>query len=305
MRIAMLQGLGGAALLVGIYLSWRQVHLSRQGQITERFTRAVSQLGEATADVRLGGVYALERIALDSKPDRPTVQEVICAYVRLHAPTHHDLNESAPDQEHSAPAGARLRVRAADVQAALTVLGRFPQDSHEKHLERIDARGADLFGARLAGADLHYADLSDSILVNADLRGADLTGAMMQDAALINANFYQADLRTASLQRARLDYANVRAGDLSGADLRDARLTGTHLEQADLRGANLSTVDLSKTFLKGAVADETTRWPAQFDPETAGVLSGTDLPPIRPQRYSEIGEQQAWRLSSNRPLNQK
>jgi hypothetical protein len=69
-RTTLLQGLGGAALLVGAYVTYRQLQTSREGQITERFTRAIDQLGSEHLDVRLGGLYALERIARDSPADR-------------------------------------------------------------------------------------------------------------------------------------------------------------------------------------------------------------------------------------------
>src|SRR4051794_32743669 len=61
--------------------------LDQARQITERFTRAIDQLGESEKlDVRLGGIYALERIARDSADDHPQVIEVLTAYVREHAP---------------------------------------------------------------------------------------------------------------------------------------------------------------------------------------------------------------------------
>jgi hypothetical protein len=41
--------------------------------VTERFTRAVDQLGHESLDVRLGGIYALERITRDSERDRSTM----------------------------------------------------------------------------------------------------------------------------------------------------------------------------------------------------------------------------------------
>jgi uncharacterized protein YjbI with pentapeptide repeats len=68
-------------LLVGAYVTYQQLANSREqlreqithnreqlqiaqrGHITERFTRAIDQLGHAQLDVRLGGIYALERIA--------------------------------------------------------------------------------------------------------------------------------------------------------------------------------------------------------------------------------------------------
>src|SRR5215204_622336 len=77
---------GGAALLFGLYFTWRRVEISQRTldtqrqmletqqdqQITERFTRAIEQLGatddkegEPKLEMRLGGIYALERIAKD------------------------------------------------------------------------------------------------------------------------------------------------------------------------------------------------------------------------------------------------
>src|SRR5829696_6253474 len=63
-RTTLLQGLGGAFLLMGAFFTYRQVHTAREGQITERYSRAIDQLGRVEQlDVRLGGIYALERIA--------------------------------------------------------------------------------------------------------------------------------------------------------------------------------------------------------------------------------------------------
>src|SRR5205823_3729030 len=45
-----------------------QQDLTRQGQIADRFTKAIEQLGsQNNLDVRLGGIYALEQIARDSR----------------------------------------------------------------------------------------------------------------------------------------------------------------------------------------------------------------------------------------------
>jgi hypothetical protein len=59
--LAVAQILGGTALLSGLYFTWRTLQVNREGQITERFTRAIEQLGAIHADnsknleLRLGG----------------------------------------------------------------------------------------------------------------------------------------------------------------------------------------------------------------------------------------------------------
>jgi hypothetical protein len=51
-------------------ISSRELSVAQEGQITDRYTKAVENLGEDAIDVRLGGVYALQRIMEDS-PTRP------------------------------------------------------------------------------------------------------------------------------------------------------------------------------------------------------------------------------------------
>ncbi|UQT61278.1 hypothetical protein M4V62_42875 [Streptomyces durmitorensis] len=76
-RTTLLQGLAGVALLVGAFFTWRQLQVTRYGQLSERFTAAVEQLGNPSVEVRIGAVFALERVAVDSRDDRGTVAEVL------------------------------------------------------------------------------------------------------------------------------------------------------------------------------------------------------------------------------------
>src|SRR5688572_29554652 len=58
---------GGAFFLLTAYFTWRTVRVSEEGQVTERFTKAIEQLGDdENLAKRLGGIYALERISRDS-----------------------------------------------------------------------------------------------------------------------------------------------------------------------------------------------------------------------------------------------
>ena len=66
-------------------LSQRTFELTEQGQVTDRYTKAITQLGDEKLDVRIGGIYALERVARDSERDHPTVMEVLAAFIREHS----------------------------------------------------------------------------------------------------------------------------------------------------------------------------------------------------------------------------
>ena len=52
-------------------------------RITELYAKAVEQLGSDKAPVRLGGLYALERLAQNTPSQRLTVVNVLCAYLRM------------------------------------------------------------------------------------------------------------------------------------------------------------------------------------------------------------------------------
>lgn len=197
-------------------LSRRTFALTEQGQVTDRYTKAIEQLGSDKLDVCIGGIYALERVARDSAKDQPTVMEVLTAFIR-----DHSLEPWPPPDS-----GGRAQARSTrpDVQAAVTVIGR--RISGDDRV-RIDLTGANLTGARLTRAVLEGADLTGANLAGADLFGALLTGAFLPRAVLTGA-----DLRAADLT-----YATLTNADLTGAILSD-ELSGTHLSHADLTGAN-------------------------------------------------------------------
>ena len=66
-------------------LSRRTFELAEQGQVTDRYTRAIEQLGSDKLGVRVGGIYALERIARHCVRDHPAVMEVLAVFIREHS----------------------------------------------------------------------------------------------------------------------------------------------------------------------------------------------------------------------------
>jgi hypothetical protein len=239
-RTALVAGLAGLAALGSLVMATRTHRLTQEGQITERYTKAIEQLGSDKLDVRLGGIYALERIAKDSERDHPTVVEVLSAFVREHSdPAHTDSQPSMAEvlsaflQGDSQPADEQPDDKpklkpTTDVRAAITVLGRLPS--------RLDVPRADLTRVDFAGAALYRANLSSFGLSEADLRGA----------GLMEANLRQADLL----------WADLKGANLQGANLQGAVLQGANLEGANLRTANLQRVDL--TTVRGLTREQMT-----------------------------------------------
>lgn len=56
---------------------------SAERRVTELYTKAVEQLGSEKAPVRLGGMYALERLAQNVSDQRQTIVNVLCSYLRM------------------------------------------------------------------------------------------------------------------------------------------------------------------------------------------------------------------------------
>jgi uncharacterized protein YjbI with pentapeptide repeats len=280
-RTTLLQGLGALVVLTGagigagvtlrqVRASHDQLKLSEQGQFTDRYTKAIDQLDDKKAlTVRLGGLYALERIARDSRDDRATIAEVLCAYVRTaprpEPPARRVKDRYAELMTAAAPAvtpaadPASLTVRAPDVQVAAAILGRWRKRLGEPP-PVLDLHNADLQGASLEGAELHKAilygaKLQDAYLVDAQLQDANLDGAQLQDANLDRAQLRGVILVRAQLQGALLNGAELQDASLGDADLQGARLVGAKLQKATLYGAQLQDASLNGADLQGARLD--------------------------------------------------
>jgi hypothetical protein len=204
-RVTIAQILGGTVLLTGLYFTWQNLRVSEEGQITERFTRAIGQLGDDKLQIRLGGIYALERIARDSPRDlRTPIIVILAAYVRERDPwpevgktpevgnvPFHKWPEGNVMYSCVRPAGSavqNLYERAPDIQAIMTIIGRRSKQEEDQRfdLSSTDLRGADLNFANLSYLDLSRSNLEGACLESASLEFTDLTGANLRFAMLGN-----------------------------------------------------------------------------------------------------------------------
>jgi Pentapeptide repeats (8 copies) len=181
----------------------QQFELVRSTQIMDRFTKAIDQLGNGSTAIRIGGIFALELLARDSPDDRRNVAFTLATFIREAQPTVAALHGYVP----------MLKIRAPDVQVAMTVLGRSPLcDERLKpgNDDLLDLSRTDLRRASLSGAHLERINFWASRLDGANLRGAYLQGAVLSEANLGRFNPESAKYQ-------------------SGADLSDANLTGAQL----------------------------------------------------------------------------
>ena len=205
----------GALVFTGLSLQQTryQNQLAESGQITDRLNAAVTNLGSDSLAIRLGGIYALQRIMQDSPRDQPAVVQLLATFIR----------ESTPVAKHPYPFPTKVTQHPrADIQAALFVLGsRNPSEDGTAvvNLEYADLRGAELRGANFQGANLALADMTSADIGGANLSHADLDETGLQDTYLVGTN---------------MSYANLVDADLTGAVIsRSTRFANAELSIAD------------------------------------------------------------------------
>ncbi len=220
--------------LTRVWINDRTIKAAEQGLITDRINSAVTGLGvektvkqtaqdgtttentDANIEVRLGAVYALERLSQDSDRDHIQIMEILCAYIRTNAPWDKDTDVPWDPKTPGPIKGPR-----ADIQAALTVIGRRWPDKIA--LERD--KGFVL-----------------------DLRDADLRGADLQDGDFEQAWFYHSNFQLAVLSRTNLKGADLDEANLSRAYLNKTRFDAkTDLEDTTFDKARVFNTDFSKT----------------------------------------------------------
>jgi hypothetical protein len=124
----LVQVIGGAILSITAYVGYcnfkigeenlkigrKNLKVTEEKQVTERFSKAIEHLGNNKAiEIRLGGIYTLGQIAIDS-PNvyHWTIMDILSDFIREKRP----LDNTDPVSM--------------DIQAALAVIGRREQDVH-------------------------------------------------------------------------------------------------------------------------------------------------------------------------------
>ena len=219
------------ALIGAPFVIWRSVvaqksvDVQEQGHITDRINKAVEGLGaektvkrrvvvhetftpgaafagkraeyatsehtEPNLEVRIGAIYALERISQDSARDHIQIMEILCAYIRENAKLMDPFAEELLD-----PKRERVRLRS-DIDAAIKVIGRRPAELIQEaraffskgiYRKRFDLRGVDLCGSELQdlafhdiefnGSSFQRANLMNTLFDNVTFNYSDFSGAI-------------------------------------------------------------------------------------------------------------------------------
>ncbi|MFD9206802.1 pentapeptide repeat-containing protein [Streptomyces sioyaensis] len=250
-------------------VGYKTFELQREVEITDRYTKAVDQLGNKDPSVRAAAIFALARISEDSERDRDTIIQTIATFARTNSqhptPQEKEERQQKVDRPH------------ADIEAAIIALGRrnMQGEKHRLLLDYIYLPNANIRALNLPKTRFHQANLAglDATGASTNLRNVDLS-----EAELTCAKFSWSDISSIEPQGKNLAHrTNLQSATLVGADLRHAKLwgallSGATLDYAHLEGADLSDAkDLRASQLARTFIDKATQLPKgveKFKPYT-------------------------------------
>jgi len=214
------------AIVGGLLAIWRtsiatkNTNINDRNSFTEIFTKAVEQLGAGTPtcpviEIRLGGLYALEKLSKDNEEYFRPIIDILASYVRQNAPNKGIFNDND-----------KTRI---DVQTALTIIGR-------RKLREEFAVLVDLSEVYLPYVDLKNGNFNFASFFNSRMKGANLRGGLF-----MGANFNLCYMANSEFDSAALDGADIYHAYLIGSKkLTCEQLRTTLGFQSSLRGPELS-----------------------------------------------------------------
>jgi len=225
--------------------------ITEDGKITDRFSKAIELLGSDKIEIRLGGIYALDRIAKESKKDHLPIIKIFASYIREKSKI--DEKDIIPKRKvffvGESKNGYDNKLVEEDIYTISSVLRPKSNvtgiDLSNSYLRGVDFSGTNLIGVNLNKANLKGANLVGAYLTNSNLKKVNLEGADLEGADLEGSDLEGANLKEANLEETFFERAVLKNTDLTEANLIEAKLIKVDLRKADLTGANLIRASLS------------------------------------------------------------
>ena len=277
-------GLAGLVGLLGWFASNQRANAmtdSVDAQVKDNenktFHEAIKHLGDSSASVRLGGIYALYDLALSNPEKRlKNIIEILSAHVRettqkkkyqekyKKKPSNEissllkllsDLNKEYPNKEvKSSPLDLSdtylcgIILQEVDFRKANLTRSNFANSKlEESHFE-----GADLEESHFEGADLEESHFEGAYLQESHFEGADLEESHFEDAKLLGSHFEGAKLEESHFEGAHLQESHFEGAKLLGSHFEDACLYGSHFEGAHLWKSYFAGASLRNSHFAGA-----------------------------------------------------
>ena len=256
-----------------------QLVITQRSLRQDRYQRGAEMLGNALLSARLGGIYALQRLAADYHNEyHIQVMELFCAFVRNPIGQQGEVSVDVRDD-----GDPPLRE---DVQAVISAIGERSDIGKELERERnfeLDLHGAHLTRVNIDRADLQYANLSDATLVYATCEGTSFRDAYL----------HEANLAGAFCQGTRFDRAKINGAQMNNIEADFAVFTQAFLLNVDFSHALLNSVDFSEAHFFNINLTGTTIGTVPHQPNLVCLLTQDQLDrcwsnPGIPPRIAEL-----------------
>ncbi|MCA8835572.1 MAG: pentapeptide repeat-containing protein, partial [Proteobacteria bacterium] len=228
---------GGIIAILRSETNEREATTAEQGLITDRINKATEGLGkkdgkDPVIEVRLGALYALERISQDSLRDHVQIMEILCAYIRYNSPL--------PDKKIEIDQLSKQKPPREDIQAALNIIGRRDRGINGKN--RIKKEAAEGYRINLSECNLFSAQLNNANLNGAIFHDTRMERVTIKNTKLIGSEFIFTSMRWIDIRDTDLSDSYIFTSDMSRGSIRDSIFTRAQLE----------ILDLEHTFIKTA-----------------------------------------------------
>lgn len=282
--IESLKASGGLAFVFTAYFAWRNLKAAEDKQITDRFSKAVEQIGSEVPAVQIGGIYCLQRLAEDSLDrDYFIVIDVLLELIRESSQAPQVNNIKLQQEFYAKDANNSQAQKLKPVstnrvcQTALNSLSHLKQIQTAKTQE-YRLNNINLWGADLQSLNLRSTNFSESILSQVNARAANLSNSNFRGAILCPGptpsfiEFGETDIGSTWLQDtnfrdSEFAWSNVSRVIFDGSDLqgasfdsaygkkacfRSCNLTNANFNEADLTKANFHNANLKEASFQGA-----------------------------------------------------
>lgn len=220
-------------------IEWQDapVALSDGEIIARRGDWAVFSETVPNIEVRIGAIYALERISHDSPRDHIQIMEILTAYIRENSPALGLKPRIVPF--------VRPQVRT-DIQAGLDVIGRRSQSNidleksfrYRLNLKRTNLAGASLFRGKFEGAIFNGSNFEAAILREGQFSAAKFGGCLLNFT-----DFFNSHLDGAVFDGAIINQLDTWNGSITAAK----SMRGVSLAGADISALNYLPTDSNRT----------------------------------------------------------
>jgi len=247
-RKVYIQIIGGAILAIGVYLTLRRVkatekqaEVALQGNLTDRYTKAVELLGSDQMAIRIGGIAALGRLAKDSEIDYKRVIITLAEFIRY-------VSVERQKEMREEERGSGDFKLWPDVQMAINVI--FNEEFYPLAKMYFDKETSPI-------------DLSEAYLKSVNLSGKKLINVNFQLSNLDGGKFMESKLDACELFGAEMKHCHFRQGRFFECKLEFAKLDSSQMKETSfiecrLEGISVWNVFYEKTLFKGCTMDDET-----------------------------------------------